>query len=80
MKKRKDPAAVELGRKGGKRGGVKKVPKGFSKMDPERRSQIACDAARARWGEPCACGTCAACKQRAYRAKRKGGKDKNDES
>jgi hypothetical protein len=45
MSKRKNPAAVALGRKGGK----KKVPKGFSAMDPKRRSQIAKDAAAARW-------------------------------
>lgn len=42
---KKDPAAVKLGRKGGKA----KVPKGFSTMDPERRSQIAKDAAAKRW-------------------------------
>jgi hypothetical protein len=47
----KDPAAVALGRKGGKRGGAKRVPKGFSKMDPERRAQIARDAAAKRWGK-----------------------------
>lgn len=43
--KPKDPAAVSLG----KRGGAKKVPKGFAKMDPERRAQIAKEAATKRW-------------------------------
>jgi hypothetical protein len=45
MAKRKDPAAVALGRKGG----LKKVPKGFSAMSPERRAEIARKAAEARW-------------------------------
>jgi hypothetical protein len=44
--KKKDAAAVSLGRRGGK----KAVPKGFSMMDPERRSAIAKKAAAARWG------------------------------
>jgi hypothetical protein len=35
MAKTKNAAAVELGRKGGK----KKVPKGFATMDPEKRAQ-----------------------------------------
>ena len=35
-KKRKDPAAVALGR----RGGLKKVPKGLATMAPERRAAI----------------------------------------
>lgn len=43
--KRKNPAAVALGRKGGK----KKVAKGFSAMDPKRRSEIAKAAAAKRW-------------------------------
>ena len=34
--KRKNPAAVALGRLGG----LKKVPKGFATMDPERRSVL----------------------------------------
>ena len=42
---RKDPAAVSLGR----RGGQKRVPKGFSMMDPERRREIARAAAKKRW-------------------------------
>jgi len=46
-KKEKNPAAVALGRLGGKR----KVQKGFAKMSPERRSQIGREAARKRWGQ-----------------------------
>lgn len=44
---KKSSAAVELGRKGG----LKKVPKGFSKMNPERRAEVAKNAAAARWGK-----------------------------
>lgn len=44
-KRRKDPAAVKLGRKGGR----VKVPKGLAMMTPERRSEIARLGARARW-------------------------------
>jgi general stress protein YciG len=47
MAKRKNPAAVALGRKGGR----KKVAKGFSAMAPERRREIARKAAAARWGK-----------------------------
>ncbi|MGA2774230.1 MAG: hypothetical protein ABSG26_25870 [Bryobacteraceae bacterium] len=47
MATRKNPAAVALGRKGGR----KKVAKGFSVMSPERRSKIAKEAAAARWGK-----------------------------
>ena len=47
MAKRKNPAAVALGRKGGQ----KKVAKGFSVMAPERRREIARKAAAARWGK-----------------------------
>jgi hypothetical protein len=43
----KNPAAVALGRLGGKR----KVAKGFSKMTPERRSEIAREAVKKRWAE-----------------------------
>jgi hypothetical protein len=39
-------AAAALGKKGGK----VKVAKGFSKMDPERRSAIAKAAVAKRWG------------------------------
>jgi hypothetical protein len=49
MTKRKNPAAVSLGRLGGK----VKVPKGFSMMDPKRRSEIGKAAAEKRWRKPC---------------------------
>jgi len=45
MATKKNAAAVSLGRKGGK----KKVPKGFSQMDPARREEIARKAAAKRW-------------------------------
>ena len=41
----KNTAAMELGRLGG----LKKVPKGFAKMDPERRTAVAKKAAEVRW-------------------------------
>ncbi len=41
----KDPAAVELGRRGGLIGGMKRA----AKLTPERRSEIARKAAIARW-------------------------------
>lgn len=41
----KNPAAVELGRLGGKKGG----PARAKKLSPERRREIARKAARARW-------------------------------
>jgi len=41
----KDPAAVELGRKGGLKGGRARA----EKLTPEQRSEIARKAARARW-------------------------------
>ena len=48
---RKDPAAVALGRKGGK----KKVPKGFARMTPAERKRIQSAGGRAsaeaRWGK-----------------------------
>ena len=44
----KDPAAVELGRKGGLIGG----PKRAAKLSPEQRSEIARKAAAARWQNP----------------------------
>jgi hypothetical protein len=47
MARTKDPAAVSLGRRGGQR----KVPKGFSTMSPSRRAEIAKKAAEARWGK-----------------------------
>ena len=42
----KNPAAVALGRLGGKRGGKARA----EKLTPERRSEIARKAAQARWG------------------------------
>lgn len=42
----KDPAAVELGRRGGKKGGKARA----AKLSPERRKEIAKKAAEARWG------------------------------
>ena len=41
----KNPAAVALGRLGGKKGGKARA----EKLSPERRSEIARKAARARW-------------------------------
>jgi hypothetical protein len=43
----KNPAAVELGRKGGLKGGKARA----ESLSPERRSEIAKKAARARWRE-----------------------------
>jgi hypothetical protein len=43
---RKNPAAVELGRQGGLKGGKARA----EKLTPEQRSEIARKAARARWG------------------------------
>lgn len=45
VKKRKNPAAVALGRLGGKKGAKGRM----EKMSPERRRKIASDAARTRW-------------------------------
>ena len=44
----KDPAAVELGRRGGLKGGKRRA----EKLSPERRSEIAKKAAQARWQVP----------------------------
>jgi hypothetical protein len=44
----KDPAAVELGRKGGLKGGRARA----EKLTPEERSAIAKKAAAARWSKP----------------------------
>jgi hypothetical protein len=41
----KDPLAVELGRRGGLKGGVARA----KKLTPEQRQEIARRAARARW-------------------------------
>lgn len=43
----KNPAAVALGRLGGQKGGKARA----AKLTPERRSEIARKAARARWGK-----------------------------
>jgi hypothetical protein len=45
MAKRKNPAAVALGRKGGKKGG----PARAAKMSAEERSKSARKAVQARW-------------------------------
>src|SRR5436309_9207790 len=45
--KRKDPAAVALGRKGGKKGG----PARAAKLTPEQRSESARKAVQARWSK-----------------------------
>jgi len=51
MTKRKDPAAVRLGRRGGKKGGAKGGRVRAERLSPERRSQIARKAAQARWAQ-----------------------------
>ncbi len=43
----KDPHAVEMGKKGGRKGGLKRA----SNLSPERRSEIARKAAKTRWGK-----------------------------
>ena len=43
----KNPAAVELGRLGGKKGGKARA----EKLTPEQRKEIARKAAKARWGK-----------------------------
>lgn len=43
----RDPAAVELGRKGGLKGGKARA----AKLTPEQRQEIAKKAAAARWGK-----------------------------
>jgi hypothetical protein len=44
----KDPAAVELGRRGGLKGGKARA----ASMTPEERSEIARKGAAARWSKP----------------------------
>jgi hypothetical protein len=46
--RKKNPAAVALGKLGGKKGGDARA----KKLTPERRKAIAQKAARARWGKP----------------------------
>jgi len=48
MPKKKDPAAVALGRKGGLKGGKARA----KAMTPEQRKESAQKAAAARWGKP----------------------------
>jgi hypothetical protein len=50
MAKRKNPAAVALGRLGGRKKTDK--PKGPAALSPERRREIARKAALARWNNP----------------------------
>lgn len=50
--KKKNPAAVALGRKGGKKGGLARA----AKLSPEERSEIARKAVRARWAKATAKG------------------------
>jgi hypothetical protein len=45
--RRKDPAAVALGRKGGLKSGKARM----EKISPDERRRIASDAARARWAK-----------------------------
>ena len=45
--RRKNPAAVALGRRGGKKGGRARA----AKLSPEQRREIAARAARARWAK-----------------------------
>lgn len=47
VEKPKNPAAVELGRLGGLKGGTARA----AKLTPAKRSQIAAKAAKARWGK-----------------------------
>lgn len=47
MSRKKNPAAVALGKLGGKKGG----PARMEKLSPERRREIASNAARARWAK-----------------------------
>lgn len=47
MTRRKNPAAVALGR----RGGIQSAKTRMDKIDPERRRQIASAAARVRWAK-----------------------------
>lgn len=51
MRKRKDPAAVRLGRRGGKKGGAKGGRVRAERLSPERRAQIARKAAQVRWAK-----------------------------
>lgn len=50
-KKRKNPAAVALGRRGGKKGGPKGGLARMKQLTPAERSELGRKAARARWGK-----------------------------
>jgi hypothetical protein len=52
MSEEKNPTAVELGRRGGLKGGKARA----AKMTPEERSESARKAARARWAKKKASG------------------------
>ena len=49
VKRRKNPAAVALGRLGGRKGGKAKGPKGFALMTPEQRREAGRTGGFARW-------------------------------
>jgi hypothetical protein len=49
MRKRKNPHAVALGRRGGKKGGPKGGAARMAALTPKERSELARKAARARW-------------------------------
>ena len=51
MVKRKNPHAVALGRLGGLKGGLARVPKGTAMLSPEERVRRAKEAVAARWGK-----------------------------
>jgi hypothetical protein len=51
MPKRKNPAAVALGRLGGKAAAGAGVRARYAAMTAEERSELARKAARARWGK-----------------------------
>ena len=51
MKPRKNPAAVALGRLGGKAAAGKGAKVRFGKMTPEERTVLAKKAAAKRWGK-----------------------------
>jgi hypothetical protein len=51
MARRKDPNAVALGRKGGKKGGPIGGRARMGALTPEQRTALAKKAAQARWGK-----------------------------
>lgn len=62
---RKDPAAVSLGRKGGK---APHQIRGLATSTPEVRRAVALAGVAARWPNVCSCGKCRKCLHRAYKA------------